>query len=215
VLASPQHSAPVFNVDGFSWGTLAALGRMELATHESRLPDRARVRRSVLEGADAILAVARAQAWGQPYAPLVGGWSWGSNSQLLNNLMVLGTAYDLSGEDKYRNAAIESLDYLLGRNALNLSYITGYGEVYSQNQHSRMYGAQVNAELPHPPKGSLAGGANSSIEDPIAQENLTGCIGQFCYIDEIGSWSTNEVAINWNAALVWAAAFVGDQQSCW
>jgi len=215
VLASPQHSAPVFNVDGFSWGTLAALGRMELATQESRLPDRARVRRSVLEGADAILAVARAQAWGQPYAPLVGGWSWGSNSQLLNNLMVLGTAYDLSGEDKYKNAAIESLDYLLGRNALNLSYITGYGEVYSQNQHSRMYAAQLNAELPHPPKGSLAGGANSNIEDPVAQENLRGCVGQFCYIDEIGSWSTNEITINWNAPLVWAAAFVADQQSCW
>jgi endoglucanase len=145
----------------------------------------------------------------------VGGWIWGSNSQLLNNLMVLGTAYDLSGEDKYKNAAIESLDYLLGRNALNLSYITGYGEVYSQNQHSRMYGAQVNAELPHPPKGSLAGGANSNIEDPVAQENLAGCVGQFCYIDEIGSWSTNEVAINWNATLAWAAAFVANQESCW
>jgi endoglucanase len=215
VLASPQHTAPVFNVDGFSWGTVAALGRMDLATQASRLPDRARVRRSVLEGADAILAVARAQAWGQPYAPAVGGWVWGSNSLLLNNLMLLGTAYDLSGEDKYKNAAIESLDYLLGRNALNISYITGYGEVYSQNQHSRIYAAELNAELPHPPKGSLAGGANSNIEDPVAQENLAGCVGQFCYIDEIGSWSTNEVAINWNATLAWAAAFVANQESCW
>ncbi|MFG1812466.1 glycoside hydrolase family 9 protein [Kribbella sp. NPDC049174] len=28
-----------------------------------------------------------------------------------------------------------------------------------------------------------------------------------CYLDEIGSYSTNEVAVNWNSALAWLTAY--------
>jgi endoglucanase len=155
----------------------------------------------------------QAQAWGQPYAP-TDNWVWGSTSQLLNNLVVLATAFDLSGEPEYQRAVLEGMDFLLGRNALNLSYITGYGEVFSQNQHSRMYAAQLNGELPHPPVGSIAGGPNSALQDPVARDLLAGCIGQLCYVDDINSYSTNEVAINWNAPLAWVASFLADQASC-
>jgi endoglucanase len=37
-----------------------------------------------------------------------------------------------------------------------------------------------------------------------------GCAAQFCYIDDIGSWSTNEITINWNAPLSWVASFLAD-----
>ena len=80
---------------------------------------------------------------------------------MLNNLVVVGTAYDLTGDATYRDGVLEGMDYLLGRNALNQSYVTGYGEAASQNQHSRWYAHQLNAALPHPPAGSLAGGPNS------------------------------------------------------
>jgi endoglucanase len=213
VLASPHHTGPVFDVKGFSWANVAALGRLDLATVKSGLEGRRAIRRSVLEGADAILALADAQAWGQPYAP-VDGWVWGSTSQVLNNLVVLGTAYDLSGDRRYQRAVLEGFDFLVGRNALNLSFITGYGDVYAQNQHSRLFGAQLNAELPHPPIGSIAGGPNSGLQDPLVRELLTGCIGQLCYVDDINSYSTNEVAINWNAPLVWVASFLADQSGC-
>ena len=43
------------------------------------------------------------------------------------------------------------MDYLLGRNALNISYVTGYGTVFSENQHTRLYSNQVDPSLPHPP----------------------------------------------------------------
>ena len=130
---------------------------------------------------------------------------------MLNNLIVVASAYDLTGRAKYRDAVVEGMDYLLGRNALNISYVTGYGEVSSQNQHSRWYARQLDPALPNPPKGSLSGGANSSIQYPYAQSKLTGCVGQFCYIDDIQSWSTNELTINWNAPLAWVASFVADQ----
>ncbi len=56
---------------------------------------------------------------------------------------------------------------------------------------------------PSRPEGSLAGGPNSSIQDPVVQA-LFGerrLRPQLCYIDDIQAWSVNEITINWNAAL--------------
>ena len=88
--------------------------------------------------------------------------------------------------------------------------MTGYGTVASENQHSRWYAAQLNPDLPHPPDGTLAGGPNSAIQDPLAQQRLQGCAPQFCYLDHIDSWSTNELTINWNSTMAWNASFLAD-----
>lgn len=213
VTASPHHTGEVFSPGGFSWRDVAALGRMDLATVPNDLPDRNRVRASVVAGADANLASQEGEAYGQPYAPHDGEYVWGSNSQILNNMVVLGTAYDLTGEARYRDGVVRGMDYLLGRNALNQSYVTGYGENDARNQHSRWYANQLSPSLPNPPDGSVAGGPNSleNTWDPVAQRLLTGCAPQFCYVDDIESWATNEITINWNSALSWVASFVADQ----
>ncbi len=177
----------------------------------NKLPGRDKVRRSVVQGADRYLATLKAHPYGMPYAPDAHTYDWGSSHQILNNAVVLATAYDITGAAKYRDGALQSMDYILGRNALNISYVTGYGEVSAQNQHSRWYARQLDPNQPNPPKGTLAGGPNSSIQDPYAQSKLQGCVGQFCYIDDIQSWSTNEHTINWNAALTRMASFVADQ----
>ena len=210
VMSSPLHTADVFT-DGGYWGNLAPIARMDLARVPSSLPDRARVRTSVIAGADGLRRQQGTQAYGQAYVPGDGMWVWGSTSTMLNNLAVIATAYDLTGRSRYRDAVLSGMDFLLGRNALNISYITGYGTTYSRNQHSRMYANQLNPTSPHPPVGTVAGGPNSSIQDPLAQQKLTGCAPQFCYIDDIQSWSTNELAINWNSALSWVASFAADQ----
>ncbi|MEV6808295.1 glycoside hydrolase family 9 protein [Streptomyces sp. NPDC051132] len=211
VLGSPAHTADIFGPTGFDWGRTAAAGRLDLALVSSRLPGRDQVRRSVIQGADTYLATLTAHPYGMPYAPAGNGYDWGSSHQVLNNAVVLATAYDLTGARKYRDGALQAMDYILGRNALNISYVTGYGEVSSHNQHSRWYAHELDPSLPNPPSGTLAGGPNSSIQDPYAQSKLTGCVGQFCYIDDIQSWSTNETAINWNAALARMASFAADQ----
>lgn len=211
VLSSPLHTADLFTADGFSWQSVAALGRLDLATVPNRLPDRDRTRRSVIAGADKYLATARGQAYGVAYAPADGKYVWGSNSAVLNNLVVLGTAYDLTRNTAYRDAVLSGLDYLLGRNPLNQSYVTGYGERSSHNEHHRFWAHELDPTLPNPPAGAMAGGPNSGIQDPVAQDKLKGCAAAMCYIDDIGSWSTNEVAINWNSALAWVAGFAAEQ----
>lgn len=217
VTASPWHTADLFGPDGgFYWGRVATLGRLDLATVPNDLTDRNRVRQSIIDGADRYTAVEAAQPFGQAYDPPNRSYDWGSSSSVLNNLIVIGTAYDLTGRLDYREAVLSSIDYLLGRNALNRSYVTGYGTVSAQNQHTRMYSHELDPALPHPPAGSLAGGPNSTAAtsgDPIAAAKLAGCAPQWCYVDDIQSYATNEIAINWNAPLSWVASFVADQGS--
>ena len=96
VLASPLHGPGQIPVDGFDWRTMAPLAQIDLATLPNGLPQRWQIRHWVLEGADAILALQDQQPWGQPYAPATNQWAWGSTAQILNNMVVLATAYDLT-----------------------------------------------------------------------------------------------------------------------
>ncbi|MFS0703509.1 glycoside hydrolase family 9 protein [Cellulomonas sp. 179-A 9B4 NHS] len=214
VAASPHHTGDVFGPGGFSWGSTAALGRLTLATVPNGLADRDAVRASVVAGADAYLAAQEGHAFGSVYSPAGGAYDWGSNSSVTNILVVIATAYDLTGDRRYLDGVLEGLDYLFGRNALNQSYVTGWGTVYSQNQHSRWFAAQLDPALPHPPPGSLAGGPNSMTAtwDPTMQAAFTeGCAPARCYLDDITSWASNEITINWNSSLSWVASFVADQ----
>ncbi|MFD0275639.1 glycoside hydrolase family 9 protein [Kitasatospora sp. NPDC127111] len=211
VTSSPHHAGPV---DGFWWGGTATLGRITLATVPgvALAPDDVtRLRGLLTSAADHHLSTMAGQ--GYPVPITADAYVWGSNSAVANNAMVLAVAYDLTGAQRYRAGALESLDYLLGRNALDRSYVTGYGERASENQHHRFWAHQNDASLPHPPAGSLAGGPNAGLEDPVAKAQLAGCAPAACYVDDIGSYSTNEVAINWNASLAWLASFAAERRS--
>ncbi len=208
VLSSPEHTADVFGPVAFDWASTAAAAKIDLALTPNRLPGLSSVKAQVAAGADKYLAIQRSHPYGVAYAPTGNVWDWGSSSVIANNLVVIAAAHRITGRDRYRTGLLTGLDYLFGRNALNISYVTGYGEVAAENQHSRWYAAQLDPSLPHPPPGTLAGGPNSSIQDPVAQSLLQGCVGQFCYIDDIQSWSTNELTINWNAALAHLIGYV-------
>ncbi|GAB2931982.1 cellulase [Micromonospora polyrhachis] len=211
--ASPHHTGDVFASRGFGWQSVAALGRLDLATVPSGLPtaERTRIRASVTTAADRYLAELRRQAYGLPMPGDPDSYFWGGNSNVVNNAIVLATAYDLTGQAGYRDGAVQAMDYLFGRNALNMSYVTGWGEQAARNQHSRIFGNQLDPSSPNPPAGSLAGGPNTALQDPFASQLLAGCAPMFCYVDDINSYSTNEVAINWNSALAWIASFLADQ----
>ncbi|GAA2592558.1 cellulase [Dactylosporangium fulvum] len=216
---SPYRTGDAFGTSGFDWKYVAGLGRLDLATVTGSKPlpdaDRDFARASVRAAADRYLAAVRDHPYGVPLTD--GEYIWGSNSVALNKLVVMATAFDLTGDTMYRDGVLEGLDYIFGRNALNQSYVTGYGEQHSKNQHSRIYAHQRDPNFPPPPPGAIAGGPNTGLQDPKARKTLVGTQKgaplpkpQFCYLDDIMSWSTNEVAINWNAALSWVTSFAAD-----
>lgn len=212
---SPLHndSEALFPSGGISWQSTGGLGALSLATVPNKLGDAEvkAVQKTVISAADRYAADARKAAYGVPYAPGGGAYQWGSNGQVLNNMVVLATAHDITGKDKYRDAVTSGMDYLLGRNPMGLSYVTGYGERYAHNQHHRFWAQQKDAKLPQPAPGSVAGGPNSGLEDPVAQTKLKGCAPAKCYMDDLESWSTNEITINWNAPLAWVASYLDNQ----
>jgi endoglucanase len=141
-----------------------------------------------------------------------GRYPWGSNSLVLNNMVVLGLAHAFSKDEAHLGAMLDGMDYLLGRNPMSQSYVSGYGSIPLLNPHHRFWAKQKDEVYPPPPPGAVSGGPNSSVQDPYAQSvGLLGCPAQTCFVDHIESWSTNEVAINWNAPLVWVVAYLDEQ----
>jgi endoglucanase len=126
----------------------------------------------------------------------------------------MALAGDFSGDAKYRNAVAEGMNYLLGRNPMDQSYVTGYGERPLENPHHRFWAHQANKKFPSPPPGVVSGGPNSGLQDPyVKAAGLPGCAPQTCFVDNIEAWSVNEMAINWNAPLAWVAAYLDEKPS--
>lgn len=198
----------------FTWQNTEALGNISLAVVPNQLSSAeiASLRQSIVATANQFLGLIDREGYKLPYtARADGSYPWGSNSLILNNMQVLGLAYDFSKDVKYLNGVVLGMDYLLGRNPLDQSYVSGYGARPLTNPHHRFWAHQVNAERPGPFKGAVSGGPNIALQDPYVQAlNLKGCAPQKCFVDHIEAWSVNEVAINWNATLAWVAAFLDD-----
>ena len=130
---------------------------------------------------------------------------------VLNNMVMLALAHDFTGKEKYLTGVIDGANYLLGVNAMGQSYVSGYGSRPLLNPHHRFWTNDLAGGFPPPPPGVVAGGPNSNPDDPTAvNAGLPGMPPAKCYIDDEGSWTTNEVTINWNAPLAWTAAFLDE-----
>lgn len=166
----------------------------------------------VQEQADAYLSDINREPLYIPY--YAEAYRWGSNSNLANRAIVLGTAYDLTGERKYRDGVLHLMDYMLGRNPLGQSYISGYGDKQYFNPHHRHWAPSVRDGAPTVPAGVLSGGPNNdNMSDPIAKTQVGTCAAQTCWTDDYKAWTQNEITINWNAPLVWMATFLDDTES--
>jgi beta-glucosidase len=187
------------------WGDTAALGALSLVLHVVDLPEVATLREQIVLTADAYLATIQAEGYRVPITT----YEWGSNSAVLNNALILAYARDISGDVKYLHGMTDSMDYLLGRNALAFSFISGYGARAMAHPHHRVWANDPANGFPPPPPGVVAGGPNAAPSDPTALEEANLDAGPARrYVDLIGSWSTNEVTINWNAPLVWVSAYL-------
>ncbi len=213
VVASPHFATKGIPSQGFTWRDTSGLGDLTLAFVPNQLSRQHQngLRSAIAGHADRLIEMMRIQGYPIPYLPEDRKYWWGSNSQVLNQTILLAAAHDITGERKYSDAAFEAIDYILGRNGMNQSYVTGYGSRFSQNQHHRFWAHQTDATFPRAPNGALAGGPNNFLQDPTAKALLSGCAPHKCYVDDINSYSTNEVAINWNSALVWVAAWLAER----
>ncbi|MRT93973.1 glycoside hydrolase family 9 protein [Ancylomarina sp. 16SWW S1-10-2] len=135
-----------------------------------------------------------------PYRISIDKYEWGSNSEFANQGMLKLFAYQLTKNTKYLNSARESLDYLLGRNATAYCFVTGFGSLSPMNIHHRPSAAD---SVQDPVSGFLVGGPNLIVPNDCGDEKVRSLFPAKAYADEQCSYSTNEIAINWNAPLVY------------
>lgn len=178
-----------------SWGYVGALGRFSMAA-EGREPEGMCEAYSVKAVADKLLA----QEAQSPVALSLQQYEWGSNSGVANEAVTKLIAWKTTGEAAYKTSALNDLHYILGRNATGYSYVTGIGQRTPMHPHHR---PSASDDVEQPVPGFLVGGPNTmvptdceSIDDtPRSQYPAKAFADQEC------SYSTNEVAINWNAPL--------------
>lgn len=141
----------------------------------------------------------------QPYHTVMGkvpqDYAWGSSSVAANQGIALLQAYRLTKDQKYINAALGNLDYLLGRNATGYCFLTGFGSRRVMHPHHRL---SIADGVVDPIPGLLSGGPN-----PGQQDKCAGYPNRFAdesFTDSDCSYASNEIAINWNAPMVYLAA---------
>ncbi|MBO4637471.1 MAG: glycoside hydrolase family 9 protein [Clostridiales bacterium] len=204
----------------FDWGHTAALGTMSVvlngASFDSSVFEQAK--RNMTAAADYYVAAEASQGYGQPYGQSTlsynnsnTGYIWGSNSFVADNAVIMSYAYILTGDGQYIDGAIGGLDYLLGRNPMDYSYVTGYGYHSVMYPHHRYWANLIDPSFPLAPSGVMVGGPNVGLEDPWVR-GMGWHYGDIApakaYLDHIEAYSVNECTINWNAPLVWLVSFV-------
>jgi endoglucanase len=108
--------------------------------------------------------------------------------------MNLNVAYRLTGDERYRATMLDAINYLFGRNPFGRSFVTGLGNKPPMFPHDRRSGGD-KVVVPWP--GYLVGGTWPTAND---------------WFDDQENYQTNEIAINWNGALIYAlSAFVEPQ----
>jgi endoglucanase len=185
-----------------AWANVGALGLWTYVLGGGKGEGADAIQSAVISAADAI--VARTAATPYRVSLVRNEYNWGSNSVVANYGVQLLVANRLHADKRYINTALDNLHYLLGRNALSLSFVTQVGENPVKHPHHRPSGADTNAD---PWPGLLSGGPNSRRQDP-AMRKLPDLPPARMFLDEQESYATNEVAINWNAPLVFLLAGV-------
>lgn len=203
--ASYKTSGASHNLPG--WADVSGLATYGKATHATEFGNVAQVAK------DTLLSVADDfEARSTTGFGVVMGdndFYWGSNSVAGNQGVWLLHAYYLTGDKKYYVAATKVLDYLLGKNPLDMSFLTGYGTKSPMMPHHRPSTADG---VKDPVPGMIVGGPQPGGEDIGSQtweckDYRTGKPAT-SYTDNRCSYATNEVAINWNAPFAYLAGAI-------
>ena len=131
---------------------------------------------------------------------------WGSNGVAMNQSMVLLVAQRLGADKKCREGAASNLHYVLGRNCWGTSWVTGVGQRAFMKPHHRPSAADA-IEAPWP--GLMSGGPNARPADERAKQ-VKAAPPMRMWVDATEAYSMNEVAINWNAPLVFVLAALAE-----
>ena len=191
----------------FGWTDVSGFAALAVLTdeaHRASTDSAELLRRTLLAEADRLVSVAGASGYGVAMEPE--DYVWGSNMVVLNRGMLLVLAAVLTDRNEdYERTALAQLHYLLGTNATDYSYVTGYGEHAFMHPHNRPTECD-GVEAPMP--GWVSGGPFKTPADAVGIERIkAGTPPMKCYVDHAMCYSLNEITIYWNSPAVFLTAY--------
>lgn len=178
-----------FRVDeNWDWGNVSNLGVFTylLSSRSGKNGEiENALRKNAVEIADEIVSKSKQDVYRRPFER----YYWGCNGTVARLTMNLFVVNRLNPDAKYKNTAEAIIDHLFGRNYYNRSFVTGLGIHPPMHPHDRRSGAD---DIAAPWPGYLVGGGHSATD----------------WVDEEESYSHNEIAINWQAPLVFALGWM-------
>jgi endoglucanase len=176
----------------WDWSNVRNLGILTYVLSKRPGRDRSlvsKVRSSLLAAADGIVKTGKAHGYARPLGTR---YSWGCNGTVARQVLVLRGAHRVSPKKEYLCASADAVNHLLGRNCYARSFVTGLGARPPMHPHDRRSTGDA-VEPPWP--GYLVGGPNPKATS---------------WKDVKKDYRTNEIAINWNGALIYALASLLD-----
>jgi endoglucanase len=191
-----------------SWGNVRLLGYYTLVRFEKKLTGRAKkdfqvIKERLIKAADRLSEGVLERSYKTVMGKSARDFVWGSNSVAANQGILLIYTYKLTGDRKYFEYALGNLDYIMGRNATGYSYVTGVGDKTPMFPHHRQSEADGIAD---PVPGLIVGGPNPGKQDKCT--TYTSSVPDESYTDNVCSYASNEIAINWNAPAAYLAGAV-------
>jgi endoglucanase len=187
-----------------NWSSVGSMGLWTYALSSRKDADPkavAAIRERTLEAAHSVVERTRSN----PYRVSMQArdYVWGSNGVAAGYGMYLLIANQFEPDNSFVDAARDNLHYLLGRNTFSLSWVTQVGDHPFQHPHHRPSG---DGKQPGPWPGLLSGGPNARPQDKVLAafpKDLPPAKG---YADQLASYASNEICINWQASLVFLLA---------
>ena len=195
---------PETSIKAPSWPNVAPMAYWTYLLAERKTSDelKSRILKETAAAAQLLIERRASSGYGNTLAAV--DYIWGSISVAANQSLLLLIANHFQTDPHAVQAALGNLHYLLGRNCFGVSWVTQVGTNPFQHPHHRPSAAD-NVAAPWP--GLMSGGPNARPGDQIAR-TLPKLPPMRMWLDDQSAYSLNEVAINWNAPLVFLLAAV-------
>lgn len=209
--SSVEGSSYFTKMSQWDWASVSGAGTLSLYAVNNDLDeaDKTSIETSIVEFANKIKM---AFYWeGYPsnlnFPSEFSKYPWGSNSFIMNRMIALAYAFEITGDVDYQKYLLRSMDYIMGTNAMDISYVTGYGEKGETDTHDRW--AWTIGNINFWPKGWLSGGPNNELINDYSTPNGVPAAKSYAGFGTAPqAWGSKENTVNWNAPLAWAAWYI-------
>jgi endoglucanase len=208
-----NHNNPSYSFTSVQgWQNVASMAQLAYLTGQQPKADstiKAQMKTALKNECESFVKIASSD--GLNVALSTSDYFWGSNGYDLNKALLLIVGFKLLGDSTFYNTALEQLNYVLGCNVKNMSYVTGVGSAPPMHIHHRPSAADGIVD---PIPGLMAGGPDHGLDDATLQSLYTSTTPPArCYVDNQNSYASNEIAINWNAPLVFVSGYFNESQN--